>query len=138
MITERRARHHTWLLVAIVVGAAASIAHAHGTERKGARSLLRLQGYTAAPPAGTNVVQEMVLVARGVEHRFWATDRRRLELASPSTTPRPERDRLALQGDFEILARFAKLRGDQLVTILGEQRVGSADLFVLTLDTCPP
>ena len=81
---------------------------------------------------------EMVLSARGVEHRFRVTDRRRFELDQATRTPGRERDRLTLQGDFDVLARFAKARPEQQITILGEQRPGSGDLFILSLDLCPP
>lgn len=126
------------LAAAVMIAVSASPAWAHGPERRPTRDIVRLQGYRAAPPSGTHVVQAMVLVARGVEHRFWLTDGRRFSLDQSDVTPPPERDRLTLQADFNVLARFAKARGDQLVTILGEQRPGSGDLFILTLDLCPP
>lgn len=116
----------------------ASTAGAHGTDAKGARSLLRLQGNRVAAPSETPGADEMVLTARGVDHRFRLSDRRRFELVQSDVAPPRERDRLTLQGDFDVLARFAKARADQQVTILGELRAGSADLFILTLDLCPP
>jgi hypothetical protein len=122
----------------VLIGLSASSVSAHGPERKGARTILRLQGYRTAPVGTAHVVQEMVLVARGIEHRFWVVDRQRFELEAPGITPPRERDRLTLQADFDVLARFTKARDDQLVTILGEQRPGSGDLFILALDLCPP
>jgi hypothetical protein len=123
--------------VCAVLGCGAP-ALAHGPERTANRQLVRLQGYRAAPPADVKVVRELVLVAQGKEQRFWATDWRRFGLEpQPGVTP-VERERLNLQADFAVATRFTNARGDQLITILGEQRPGSADLFVLTLDLCPP
>jgi hypothetical protein len=130
----RRATCCALLGVGVLWAAAAS---GHGTEAKGTRVLIRLQGYRVADPGGTPA-DELVLTARGVEHRFRVTDRRRFELTQAEITPARERDHLTLQADFDVLARFAKARPDQQVTILGEQRPGSGDLFVLTLDLCPP
>lgn len=134
-ITNRRYRTRAAsiaLLVAVLLAPAA-----RGADPKPARGIVRLQGYRVAPTeAPAN--DEMVLNARGVDHRFRVTDRRRFELAQSGQTPAHERDRLTLQADFDVLARFAKARPDQQITILGEQRAGSSDLFILTLDLCPP
>ena len=121
-----------------LTGLLAGRALAHAPERPGSREIVRIQGYRGAAPAGAAVIREIVLVAQGKEHRFGATDWRRfsLEQQPPSATPK-ERDRVTLQADFAVLSRFANARADQLVTILGEQRPGSSDLFVLALDLCP-
>lgn len=116
----------------------ASTGIARSSETRSARSFVRLQGHSVASPAEALAPDEMVLSARGVEHRFRVTDRRRFELGQAMVPPTRERDRLTLQGDFDVLARFAKARPDQQMTILGEQRPGSGDLFILTLDLCPP
>lgn len=129
----RRAR----IAVLVLFVLAASVVRA-AADGKATRSILRLQGHRVGAEPAQSTAEEMVLTARGVQHRFRVTDRRRFALGQPDATPARERDRLTLQADFDVLARFAKARPDQLITILGEQRPGSGDLFVLTLDLCPP
>ena len=113
-------------------------ATAYAAPAPAARSILRLQGYRGSAPTGARVAEQIVLVARGVEHHFAVIDRRRFDVETPGVTPPRERDRFTLQGDFDLLAKFSKARDGQLVTILGEQRPGSGDLFLLTVDLCPP
>jgi hypothetical protein len=116
-------------------------AYAHGPERRAARELVRLQGYVGAEPTGAEGEYEVTVTARGVDHRFRVTEWRRFVLGDPPpTAAAPERApaRLVLQADFEVLSRLAKARADQLLTLLAERRAGSSDLFVLTLDRCPP
>lgn len=135
--TERAMRFSTCAtLTTAIVLVLSGIAHAG--EAKVSRSLVRLQGHLVQDSAEAKTADEIVLNARGIERRFRVSDRRRFELAQAAVTPPRERDRLTLQGDFDVLARFAKARPDQQVTILGEQRPGSGDLFILTLDLCPP
>lgn len=110
----------------------------HGPERVVNRQIVRLQGYRATPPADVKVVREIILVVHGKEQRFWAMDWRRFGVEQPSGVTPVERERLNLRADFADAARFTNARGDQRITILAEQRPGSADLFVLALDLCPP
>lgn len=104
-----------------------------------AREIVRIQGRRGAAPTGTTVVREVTLAALGQEHRFFATDWQRFGFAD-ETAPAAaeERPRLMLQGKREQLARFAAARPEQTITILAERRPGSADLFLLALDLCPP
>jgi hypothetical protein len=126
------------LAVLLLIGL--SSARAHGPERRGTREIVRLQGYLQRPPSGTPGGYEIVVTARGVDHRFWVIDWRRFSLGQEVTSTEAALQapaRLALQADFEVLTRFAKARPDQLLTLLAERRPGSSDLFVLTLDRCP-
>lgn len=115
----------------------AGIAAAHGPEPKGDRELVRLQGYRAAAPEGIEIAAEVVLSILGKDHRFHLTTRQ-----SFRSTDRQEgtasRDRWVLQGDREMLARVAAARPNQRVTMLADHRPGSSDLFLLTVDFCPP
>ena len=98
---------------------------------------MRIQGHpgSVTPPA---TATPLVLVALGTEHPFAASDVRTFGFAEvPPVEPRPG-TRFVLQGARDLLARYAAARSDQTVTILAEHRPGSSDLFVLTLDLCPP
>jgi hypothetical protein len=116
----------------VAVQAGAPSALGHPPPRAAVRELVRIQGHRVGGTAG-----DAVLVALGIEHRFAAAAWERYGLSGDETAPPPER-RLVLQGKRDLLARFAAARPDQTVTILGERRPGSADLFVLALDLCPP
>lgn len=125
--------------LALVVAAFATAA-AHDPPRMATREMVRIQGHRGAAPKAAKVVREAVLVALGTEHRFYATDWQRFGFSEeqpggPAVEPH---GRLVLQGKREDLARFAAARPAQTVTILAERRPGSADLFLLTLDFCPP
>lgn len=125
--------------LALVVAAFAPAA-AHDPPRMATREMVRIQGHRGTAPKATKVVREVVLVALGTEHRFYATDWQRFGFSEAETGgPTAEaHERLVLQGKREDLARFAAARPAQTVTILAERRPGSADLFLLTLDFCPP
>jgi hypothetical protein len=128
----------TDVAVILLLGCAAvgQPAQAHGPERRVTRDIVRLQGYRGAAPAGAKIVRELVLNAHGTDHRFFATDWQRF--AVDQRPPPTESQRLTLQADLPVLNRFAHARPDQTVTLLAEQRPGGPDLFVLTLDLCPP
>jgi hypothetical protein len=123
----------------LVLGPLAPAA-AHDPPRMATREMVRIQGHRGTAPKAAKVVREVVLVALGTEHRFYATDWQRFGFSDPQTAGPAEepRDRFVLQGRREDLARFAAARPAQTVTILAERRPGSADLFLLTLDFCPP
>jgi hypothetical protein len=113
------------------------LASAHPPPRTNPRELVRIQGHPGAvtPPA---TATPLVLVALGTEHAFAASDVRTFGFAEvPPTEPQPG-TRFVLQGARDLLVRYAAARPDQTVTILAEHRPGSNDLFVLTLDLCPP
>ena len=125
-------------LAMLVAASAPSVAH--DPPRMATREMIRLQGHLGSAPKAAEVVREVVLVALGTEHKLYATDWQRFGFSDPQTAGPAEepRDRLVLQGKREDLARFAAARPAQTVTILAERRPGSADLFLLTLDFCPP
>jgi len=138
-VTPLRGRLRSFGLLAVLILSSVSAASAHSPPRQGTRELVRVQGYRGPAPTGTTVAREVVLVANGVEHRFFATEWRvfRLEEMVPGAQPPLEPSRMTLQADFDILARFTAARPEQTVTILAERRPGSADLFLLALDVCP-
>jgi hypothetical protein len=114
-----------------------SLAAAHPPPRTNPRELVRIQGHPGpvTPPA---TATPLVLVALGTEHHFAASEVRSFGFAEvPPVEPQPG-TRFVLQGSRDLLARYAAARPDQTVTILAEHRPGSSDLFVLTLDLCPP
>lgn len=135
MIAKRTA---ALLGLAIVVMAA--VAHGHPVPRQATRELVRIQGYrTAESPAGTQ--RRLQLVALGAEQPFAATDWQVFGFSETAPSAEPTAaasQRFALQGSRDDLARFAAARPEQRVTLLAEHRPGSADLFVLSLDLCPP
>ncbi len=112
---------------------------AHPPPRRETRELVRIQGYRGQAPSGVTVTRDAIVVANGVEYHFAATDWRVFRLEDDPAAPEPkEPPRHTLQGSFGVLARFAKARPEQTVAILAERRPGSADLFILALDLCPP
>jgi hypothetical protein len=134
-------RWHAVALACVVGLAAAVAARGHQPPRLATRELVRLQGHRT-DAAAHGVKRRLVLVTLGVEQPFAAGDWQVFSFsdapapaeASPSAAP----ERFALQGSREVLARFAAARPDQTVTLLAEHRPGSTNLFVLTLDLCPP
>ena len=127
-------------MAAALVLAAAVAAHGHPAPPMATRELVRIQGQrtNAAVPA---IKRRLILVALGTEQPFAATDWQVFGFSdAPPSVPTPPATpvRFSLQGDRELLARFAAVRAEQTVTLLAEHRPGSTDLFVLTLDVCPP
>ncbi len=124
------------LMCALGLGAAS--AFAHPPPQLATRELVRLQGHVAKKEDQT-VKQRLVVVALGVEYAFGATDWQVFGFSdAPQPGPSLAPQRVVLQGSRELLAGFAAARANQTVTILAEHRPGSSDLFVLTLDLCPP
>jgi hypothetical protein len=127
-------------MVLAILLATAAVSYGHPVPRQATRELIRIQGYrTTDSPAAMK--RRLTLVALGSEHSFAATDWQVFGFAeAPPATEPPGTDnpRFALQGDREDLARFASARSEQRVTLLAEHRPGSADLFILALDLCPP
>lgn len=136
-MTATRTMAMVGLLVAVL---SATTTYGHPAPRQATRELIRIQGYrTAESPAGTQ--RRLLLVALGAEQVFAATDWQVYGFsdAAPAAEPTaPVSQRFALQGSREDLARFAAARPEQRITLLTEHRAGSADLFVLALDLCPP
>lgn len=111
------------------------VAAAHPQDPVQKRELVRLQGTLrpdAEAPAG-----KLTLLALGVGHPFAATDRRVFTLNNADEAGALA-EQYALQGPRNLLARFAAARPDQTITILAEHHPGSKDLFLLTVDLCPP
>lgn len=74
------------------------------------------------------------------ELRMRVTQWQRFTLRTEKTpasadTPPP---RLTIQGDRPSLSRLSNMRPEQLVTILAEGRPNAAEVFLLSLDACPP
>lgn len=131
------------MLAGALVLAMGAGARGHTPPRMATRELIRIQGQRTEK-AGTGVQRRLVLAALGVEHPFAATD---WQVFGFSDSPAPAAaavptpaapERFVLQGDRELLNRFAAARPEQTVTLLAERRPGSTDLFVLTVDLCPP
>jgi hypothetical protein len=128
---------------AVLAGAILLIAAAapgHPPPRATTRELVRLQGHRTQA-ASPEVKRRLVLVALGVEQPFAVTDWQVFGFSdTPSATPQPAdtSQRFVLQGSRDTLARLAAVRPEQTVTLLAERRPGSTELFVLTLDVCPP
>jgi hypothetical protein len=118
----------------------------HPVERPIARELVRLAGFGAASPPAQGTAapagsSQTTLVVHGTEKPFAIADYRVFgalasQQAGADAAAPPAR--IVLQGDRAALAAVAKARADQRVTILAERRPGSAELFLLTLDLCPP
>jgi hypothetical protein len=107
------------------------------------REIVRLQG-RLGDGAMDAAVQVVAINVLGQERPLRATDWRRFTMvadtppgkgAAPGATLPA---RVTLHGERSELQRFAAARTDQLVTLLAERREGSPDLFLLTLDLCPP
>lgn len=126
------------ILLMGLLGAGTGLAH-EDTKPQPRRELVRLQGYLAEPPAGAPIVRTIALVVLAQEHRFHATDWQRFGFRGKDDAAAGEEPaQTTLHGDRPALHRLATARPDQRLTILAERRVGSADLFLLTLDLCPP
>jgi len=118
---------------------AASAGLAHPPTAAAPRELVRLQGHLGTSAPDEKIVREVVLGALGKDKRFFASEWRRFALSDqPAIKLEQERPRFDVRGSRADLARLAAARPDQLVTILAEQRPGSADLFLIALDLCPP
>lgn len=127
------------LLFAAAAALAATSAPAHNLAPEPVRELVRIQGYRSPAPAGETIVREVTFVVLGQQVRFAANEWRVFAFFDPATLPTPtEPTQIALQGERALLNRIATARGDQRVTILAERRPGSADVFVLSVDRCPP
>jgi hypothetical protein len=128
-------------LAGIMLLAVAGAAHAHPPPPLATRELIRIQGQRTQT-AGPGVKRRLRLVALGTEQPFAATDWQVFGFSDvpPEAQPTPSAapERFVLQGSREVLTRFAATRPEQTVTLLAEHRPGSTNLFVLTLDVCPP
>jgi hypothetical protein len=129
------------VVTAVTLLTAAAAVRAHTPPRMATRELVRVQGHrTAAVLPG--VKRRLVFVALGAEQPFAAADWQVFGFSDTPPSPEPAASdtpqRFVLEGSREILTRFAAVRPDQTVTLLAERRPGSTDLFILTLDVCPP
>ncbi len=121
-----------------VLGLPGAVALAHPPPQLATRELVRLQGYVGEK-AHRGVKQHLVVMVLGVEHAFGVVDWQVFGFSNaPQPSPSVAPQRVVLQGSRELLAGFAAARPAQTVTILAEHRPGSSDLFVLTVDLCPP
>jgi hypothetical protein len=117
----------------------ATPAPAHTFKAHPVRELVRMQGYRAPAPQGVTTARDMTLIVLGQQLRFAATEWTVFAFAdTPDLPPREEPPQAMLQGDRAVLRGITAARPDQLVTVLAERRPGSADLFVLSVDLCPP
>lgn len=133
----------TILVIVVAVGCLlfASSAEAHQPATKATRELIRIQGHRSQG-APTGMKRSLMLSTFGREQAFAATDWQVFGFsdapAAPAPDPGAKPQRFILQGSREILNRFANARPEQTITILAEHRPGAMDLFVLTVDLCPP
>jgi hypothetical protein len=137
-------RRHLVVLAGLITLVAADRARGHNPPPIATREVVRIQGYlTKAAVAG--VQRHLVLSALGVDYPFAATDWQVFGFseappssAGTATATPATPERFVLEGSREVLTRFAAARPQQTVTLLTERRPGSTNLFVLTLDFCPP
>ena len=115
-----------------------STAVAHPPSRATEREIVRIQGHPGAARDGGE--HAIVLAALAADHPFAATEFRVFGFGEGDVpdTPPASGQRFVLQGSRELLARFGSARPEQTVTILADHHPGSKDLFLLTLDLCPP
>lgn len=124
---------------ALAVALATAPAAAHNPPPKVVRELVRMQGYGASAPQGAQVIREVTLLVLGQQMRFAATEWRVFAFHDTTGNPTPaEPAQLTLQGERADLHSVVSARPDQRITILAERRPGSADVFVLSVDLCPP
>ena len=113
-------------------------AAAHPVAPTTARQVVRIAGHVGLPRTGETPVArvELQVLGRALglsvgEWQVFAPDG-----VNASVGVRPEK--IALQGNRAMLASVAGAREDQRVVLLGEQRPGSDDLYLLAVDLCPP
>jgi len=126
------------LLVGAALALAPAPAGAHNLTPQPVRELLRVQGYKAPAPRGTAAAREVVFLVLGQQVHFAATEWRTFAFFESGQPPPPEPAQVGLQGERPLLHSLATARPDQRITILAERRPGSADVFLLAVDLCPP
>lgn len=110
---------------------------AHEVQRTAVRELVRLQGYVR-PATETEASDAIELSVNGRALPFVVGDRQvfiTVGAAGRPTTKEPTR--IVVQGMRELLSRILQATPEQRVTLLGERRPGSAELFVAAVDLCP-
>jgi hypothetical protein len=111
-------------------------AAAHPEASRVIREIVRIQGHLGATPAGVPVQRDVTLLVLADRYEMKVTD-----FQVFGTTEAPvgavEPSEIRVQGDRAKLAELAQVSG-QRVTILGERRPGSSEIFLLALDLCPP
>ena len=136
----RRARFARVILLSLCTVAVLATfrpqASAHPQAPLVVREIVRLQGYLGAVPPGLAVQREVTLLALGERHVMKVTDAQVFG-TTEAAAPKAEPSEIRLQGDRARLAELAHV-GSARVTILGERRPGSSELFLLALDQCPP
>jgi len=130
--------HGRLLLVGAALALAPPPAGAHNLTPQPVRELLRMQGFKSPAPPGTAAAREVVLIVLGQPVHFVATEWRTFAFFESGQPPPAEPAQVALQGERPLLHSLATARPDQRITILAERRPGSADVFLLAVDLCPP
>lgn len=94
---------------------------------------LQAEGSETAPD-----VDAVEISVNGKALTFHVSDRQVFIAVGASGLPeRPEPKEIVVRGQRELLARVAQARPEQRVTLLGERRPGSAELFLAAVDLCP-
>lgn len=118
-----------------VVGSARP-ASAHELAPRVVREIVRLQGYVGDLPDGVEPRGELSLQVFAERYDVRVTDWQVFGVTenAPAGSPPSE---LRLQGDRAQLGLLASV-ADRRITLLGERRPGSSEIFLLALDVCPP
>ena len=133
-ITEALGRVTVGLFLVV---ASVGDANGHEIKRTAVRELVRLQGWVRpATEAEKDDVIELSVNGRVLP--FVIHDRQVFISVGASGRPaEKESPRVVVQGTRELLSRIAEATAQQRVTLLGERRPGSAELFVAAVDLCP-
>jgi hypothetical protein len=132
-----RRRAPRGLVAALAVLVAAPCA-AHNVAPQPVRELVRIQGYRTPAPQGVPVQREMTLIVLGQQLQFAVTEWRVFVFSDAPGAAKAEPPQGLLQGERSLVHPITSARPDQQITVLAERRPGSADLFVLAVDLCPP
>ena len=136
-LTDRPSRAAFALAVLLLLGALP--VDAHDLRRSAGREILRLQGFRGSAPKEFPAARPLTLLVLGEESRFFVTESQTFGGSEGETVPSPAaHERYELQASRELLGRFAAARPEQRVTLLAERRPGGTDLFLLSVDLCPP
>ncbi|MDG2304207.1 MAG: hypothetical protein P8R42_06040 [Candidatus Binatia bacterium] len=133
-ITEILGRFALGLLV--VLGSV-GVSAAHEVQRTAVRELVRLQGYVR-PAKDAEAKDVIELSVNGRALPFVVGDRQVFITVGAASRPATkEPTRVVVQGMRELLSRILHATPEQRVTLLGERRPGSAELFLAAVDLCP-
>jgi len=125
------------LVVVALVVISAPAALAHDTPRTAVREIVRLQGhFEVEPAAGTGDVVELSVL--GKARSFRVGDRQVfITVGAAGLVGSGDPRRIVVRGARELLVRLAAATPEQLVTLLGERRPGSSEVFLAAVDLCP-